>query len=256
MKKSNSAQKSAETPAKAGIIITSDHRNESFEYWPRPTEIQLAELAARLARSEKIDPKQLVDEAWSIYWASCEKIKADYQDVEQRILEIENSYDDAALNGDQLPAPKGFPLTFQAMELLLLPRLKGRTAERAALFREYIYANLVGWNCAGLSRNPTPSYWNESAVVLDTMRAKCRNEVARVFSQWRSAKYDAQQYAAFSARFLRWYGEWSLLRRREAKSANAQKGWEKRRKSGKDKVAPRPKLAALKEILEKPQSGA
>src|SRR5512135_2646567 len=67
------------------LVLTCDHRDAPFEHWPRPTEMQLAELAARLARTEKIDPKQLVAEAWSLYWESCKKIQQDHLEM-QRML--------------------------------------------------------------------------------------------------------------------------------------------------------------------------
>jgi len=173
MKKTNCAAKSADAPAKNGLVVTSDHRNEIFEYWPRPTEIQLAELAARLARSEKIDPKQLVDEAWSIYWASCEKIKVDYHEVERRIQEMESFDNDLLYEDEHLAMPGKFPITFQEMELLLLPKLKGRTAERASLFREYIFASLVGCHMPRSVEEPIHPYWDCPLSDLDRLIRTC-----------------------------------------------------------------------------------
>jgi hypothetical protein len=46
------------------LVIRYDYREQDFEQWPRPSELELARLAAQLARTEKIDPKQLVAEAW------------------------------------------------------------------------------------------------------------------------------------------------------------------------------------------------
>jgi len=59
--------KTLPAPKADSLILTCDHRDAPFEHWPRPTELQLAELAARLACTEKIDPKQLVAEAWRLY---------------------------------------------------------------------------------------------------------------------------------------------------------------------------------------------
>jgi hypothetical protein len=72
-----------------GLVLRCDHRELDFEYWPRPSELELAHLAARLARTSPIDPKQLVKEAWSIYWESCQKIKKDYLEVELPLREME-----------------------------------------------------------------------------------------------------------------------------------------------------------------------
>jgi len=256
MKKTNSAAKSADAPAKNGLVVTSDHRNEIFEYWPRPTEIQLAELATRLARSEKIDPKQLVDEAWSIYWASCEKIKADYHEVEKRIREIESFDDDHILDGDELPQPKQFPVSFPEVELLLLPKLKGRTAERASLFREYIFAGMMSQGITLRGGLRPVSYWDFQPHEMDRLRERCKQSIDQGFAKLRSSVFDALEYVRFAGSFARWHARYSQVVKSHVKAVNARKGWEKRRKSGKDKVAPRPKLAALKEILEKPQSGS
>jgi len=32
-----------------GLVLTNDYREQSFEFWPRPTELELAHLAASLA---------------------------------------------------------------------------------------------------------------------------------------------------------------------------------------------------------------
>ena len=59
-----------------GIVLSTDHRDQSFEYWPRPSELELAHLAARLARTEKIDSKQLVKEAWEEAGLTPEQVTA------------------------------------------------------------------------------------------------------------------------------------------------------------------------------------
>src|SRR3974390_1835547 len=111
-----------------GIVVSSDHRDVGFEYWPRPSELELAHLAARLARTGTIDAKQLVGEAWNIYWESCRKIKEDYLQVDKglRAMEaLEGDLDDVPDEEGGLPQPEKYPVSFQEMELLLLPKLKG-----------------------------------------------------------------------------------------------------------------------------------
>ena len=49
----------------------------------------VANLAARLARTEKIDPKQLVNEAWDLYWESCRKIQADHREVNRMVAALD-----------------------------------------------------------------------------------------------------------------------------------------------------------------------
>jgi hypothetical protein len=99
---------------------------------------------------------------------------------------------------------------------------------------------------------PIHPYWDCPLSDLDRLRDESVDIVNRRFAQWRRTSYSERNYRSFASDFMSWHRRWTQIKNSEAKSANAQKGWEKRRKSGKDKVAPRPKLAALKEILEKP----
>jgi hypothetical protein len=251
------APQPGEKPLKQGLVIKSDYRTESFEHWPRPSELELAALAARLARAEQIDPKRLVDEAWDLYRASCQKIQQDHLEVERVLAAWEAVPDDGPFDdGSALPQPEQYPITFQAMELLLLPKLKGRTAERAALMREYIFAELLG-QCFDIRNGFKPvSYWNLSPANLEIMREQLKPSIVKKFGLWRASLYDAQAYAKFAAAFLQWHGQWTNVRNSEIKAANAIKGWEKRRKAKTAKTGPRPKLAVLKEIMEPPTTGA
>jgi hypothetical protein len=222
------------------------------EDWPRPTELQLAGLAARLARTEKIEPKQLVREAWEVYMESCQKLCDDHRNLQRRhrLEEAEIDAMDAAAAG--LPMPKKYPVTFQEMELLLLPKLVGRTAERAMLFREYIFATLVSWDCDTPFHNVSPDYWDSPMHELDELRENASEQVAQTFGQWRKKLYDALEYAEFAARFLMWYATWTDHRNSDAKAANARKGWAKRRAKKTTKTGAKPQTKALREILEGP----
>lgn len=247
--------KTAKSDSTTIIKCSADHRDEDFEYWPRPSELELTRWAVQLARTGKMDPRQLVEEAWALYWESCRKIQQDHR-AQQAFFENEG-WDDHAdeieyYEQASLPIPPKYPVTFQEMELLLLPKLKGRTAARATVFREYFFASLMGWNCPGLNKNPTSSYWNCPVPELDQTRNKesIKNEVARIFAKWRKTMFDAQAYTAFATKFLRWYREWNAIRNSEVKAINALKGWEKRRRHDKARTGPRPNRAAKKIILD------
>ena len=240
-----------------GIVLSTDHRDQSFEYWPRPSELELAHLAARLARTEKIDAKQLVKEAWELYWESCRKIQADHREVGGMLEEVE-AHDEEMWAEERggLPQPEKFPVTFQAMELLLLPKLKGRTGERASVFREYAFAQIIGGSFTFRGGFRVLSYWDFQPEALEELRERQKGRVAERFASWRESVYGVIAYAKFAGSFLRWYCRWTERRRSEARSANARKGWEKRESTKKTKTGARPQTAALRRILEKPLPGA
>jgi hypothetical protein len=234
-----------------GLVLTADHREQSFEYWPRPSELELAHLAARLARTEKIDPKQLVNQAWDLYWESCRKIQADHREVGKVLeaLEARDGEMQLAERGD-LPKPERFPVTFQEMELLLLPKLTGRTGERAAVFREYAFAQIIGGSFTFRGGLRVLTYWDFQPDALEELRERLRGLVSERFGTWRKGVYDAKAYATFAGPFLNWYCRWTERRRSEARAANARKGWEKRRKAKRTKTGARPQMSALRRILE------
>jgi len=125
------------------LVIRYDYREQDFENWPRPSELELARLAAQLARTEKIDPKQWVAEAWEPYWESCRTIQTDHRKVEayfarEAELERELNWPESE-TAAAVPMPKKFPVDHRQVEALLPPKQKGRTAERAALIREFIF---------------------------------------------------------------------------------------------------------------------
>lgn len=239
--------------ARKGVEVNSDHRKESFEYWPRPSELDLAHLAARLARTEKIDPKQLVKEAWEVYRESCRQIQEDHFEVE-RMLQAQQTQDDERWSEEQssIPEPPQFPVTFHEMERLLLPKLKGRTGARATVFREYILAELLGRCFAFRPEFRAISYWEFEPDDLAKLRDMLRDDVAKKYGELRKSEYDAKTYGPFATSFLAWYGRWTGHRKSQAKAVNARKGWEKRRALEAAKTGARPKMDELREILESP----
>ena len=238
-----------------GLVLRCERYSHDPDEWPRPTELELAKLAAQLARTEKIDPKELVNEAWSIYLESCQKVMEDHLDAEGKRAAMEASDADVPDEASELGQPKRFPITFQELELLLLPKRKGRTAERAALFREYIFAELVNQSFFYDDSGDNSTYWDYQPHDLDQWRAEAGDEVAEEYGRWRKRTYDAKAYASIRASFLRWYRTWTHMKNSEVKAANALKGWEKRRKAKTAKTGAKPKMGELRQILEGPPKG-
>jgi hypothetical protein len=78
----------------SNLILRCDYREEDFNHWPRPSELDLAHLAARLAGSTKGEPKPLAARAWKLYWECCKLIQEDYRKVQPQ-LEFDARGDDA-----------------------------------------------------------------------------------------------------------------------------------------------------------------
>ena len=169
------------------LVIRYHYREHDFEHWPRPSELDLARLAAQLARGEKVEPKQLVAEAWELYWESCRTIQADHRKIDAyfaREAEMEQELDWPEPEAiEPLPAPKKFPVTHRQVEALLLPKLKGRTAERAGLIREYIFFQLARTCLVVKPQLAAVSYWEMEADVLEQLRQKLKDEVVRHFEK-------------------------------------------------------------------------
>jgi hypothetical protein len=246
----DAAGEAAGGAGKSGLVLKDEYRRESWEFWPRPSELELATLAARLARTEKLDAKQLVNEAWSLYWASCRKIQEDHVATQKAMQDWmwEEEIDWEAAEG--LAQPKEYPMTFDEMGRLLLPHLKGRTGERAAVFREYALADLLRAGLRWRGGFRRVSYWEFSAVELAGLKEEHQEEIVQRFGAWRARRYDAVAYQGFASSFLTWYRKWRERRKGQVREANARKGWEKRRKAKRAKTGARPKTAALKEILK------
>ncbi len=226
-KKSKSRKPIELSGTEPGLVLTAgcDYRAEDFDCWPRPTELELAQLAARLARTDKLDPKQLVEDAWAIYWESCRKIQDDHRAV--KVNGEKESLAEAALAAvtaqprPALPQPKKYPVTFREMETLLLPKQKGRTANRASLIREYLLSECLG-TCIALRPKPHPlTYWELDEKALNHMREIFSGQVAAKFGQYRTRHFDEAAYGRFAEGFLKWHRQYIA----EKRSAAARKRW-------------------------------
>jgi hypothetical protein len=235
--------------------ISNDYRQQDFHCWPRPSELNLARLAAQLAGPEKINPQQLVKDAWAIYWESCRVLKEDDQMVAKCFQRLEGGddpqYDYPEERESQpIPTPKSVPVSYEKVELLLLPKLSGRTGKRASVFREYAFAQLISGSFTLRGGFRVLSYWDFQPEVLVELREKFGGMVAERYGLWRKSVFDANAYAKFAGPFLSWYSRWAERNNSKVRAANARQGWEKRRDQKRAKTGAKPKLAVMKEILD------
>lgn len=190
-------------------VIRCNYREHDLEYWPRPSELELARLAAELARTEKIDPKQLLAEAWELYWESCRTLQADHRKVVAAVAreaelarELQPS---KQLPAETVPMPGKYPVTHQQVEALLLPKLKGRTAERAALIREYIFSELAKICLVVQPKLAAVTYWELGPDLRERLRWHLKDKVTGLFEEYRKKVFDAEGYSRFAVSFLEWH---------------------------------------------------
>jgi hypothetical protein len=210
------------------LVLRYDYREQDLEHWPRPSELELARLAAQLARPEKIDPKQLVAEAWELYWQSCRTLQADHRKVaayfaHEKELERELDWPEQE-PAAAAPVPKKFPMNYRQVEALLLPKQKGRTAERAALIREFIFFQLARTCLVLRPKLAAVSYWEMETELQEQLRQKLKDEVARHFEKLRQTVYDAEAYHRFAVPFVEWHRRFITAK----KAAAARARWAKR----------------------------
>ena len=236
------------------IKLRCDYREDDFEYWPRPTELQLAQLAAGLARTEKIEPRQLVAEAWALYWESCRVIKTDYKEVndflEHEAQGHEADEDDWEEGHERFAFPKRYPASFKEVELLLLPKLKGRMADRARIMRDFMFEDYVRSRRARMRDETGAEPKPFTPEELARMREESKAELDDLFGQLRSLTFNARHYERFAHYFLDWYEQRYGFIKRMVRAASARRGWEKRKNNKTAKTGARPKHEVLREILD------
>lgn len=226
-KKSKPGKKIEASGSEPGLVLTAhgDYREEGLEFWPRPTEWQLAQLAAQLAHTGKVDAKQLIHEAWEIYWEGCRKIQDDHR-AQQAGLEQKSAAAASLVDGNHpprpaVPPPKKYPVTFREMETLLLPKQKGRTANRAHLIREYVLSEFLG-TCLALRPQPhLLTYWELDAKALAELREYFSERVAVKFGHYRAQLFNEDAYVRFADSFLKWHRQYIA----EKRSAAARTRW-------------------------------
>lgn len=253
--KKKPAQPAVDGAKASGIKLRSDHREEEqLEYWPRPTELQLAELAARLARTTVLDPKQLVSEAWALYWESCRVIREDHKHVTQ-FFESEARWEnlpdvEPERPALRLPVPNKYPVPYREAEMLLLPKLKGRTGERARVMREFLFADYVRSKMAETTPAGGKSMISPTGEQLKRLQAEFKEEVSGLFAELRRMTFDKEYFARFAEEFLTWYRRRELFMTSMVRADNARRGWEKRRQEKNAKTGARPKFGILRQIVE------
>ncbi len=180
-----------------------------------PTTAQLASLAATLAKNTTLSSKQLVNQALEIWEAARE------------LLSRPNSTQEVS-ESRRLPTPKGYPITLDNFLNLMVPKLKGRTGDRAALFRQYLkyrlrnpthppfvrayerHVPVKGTTFDCLNPRITPPTMGVlmgfSAEKPDTLPEPTKDDVDNRVASWQATPIpDAPSYYYHARYFLDWY---------------------------------------------------
>ena len=227
--KTDRHQPTTTAPKAGNLILKCDYHEQDFEQWPRPSELELARLAAQLASGGQLEAKQAVQMAWEVYWESCQLIQADHRHLDayfarEAELDRELNYLELEAEG-AVPMPKKFPLTHRQVEALLLPKLKGRTAERAALIREYLFSRLAGACLVVQPKLQAVSYWKVETELLEQLRQSTKNAVAKHYENFRRTVFEEHAYRRFAGDFLEWHRSFIAAK----KAAAARVRWAKRK---------------------------
>ena len=235
-KKSKSGKKIKSSGSDPGLVLTApgDYRDEDLEFWPQPTGWQLAQLAAQLACAGKADAKQLVHDAWDIYWEGCRKIQDEHQ-AQKAILEHESvtcaGLDENILQPEPVgPRPEKYPVTFLEMEILLLPGKKRK--KRAFLIQEYVLSEFIG-TCFSFRPKLRPiTCWELDENALNKLREEFSGQVTAKLEHYRAQLFNQDAYVRFAESFLKWYRRYVS----ETRSAVASKRWDKEKENKKQSV--------------------
>jgi hypothetical protein len=121
-----------------------------------------------------------------------------------------------------------------------LPKSSGRTAGRAELVREYLFAELMS-TAFVLRPKPRPcSYWElrrKQPKDLGLMREKLKETISEQFGQLRSRIFDEQQYTRFAGAFLEWHRRYKSAKRADAARKRWAKWKRRQRKAKRDQIA-------------------
>jgi hypothetical protein len=158
-----------------------------------PTAQQLATLAATLARQSNKNSDKLCSEAMNL-WATAHEYM-----VLQRLCDKDWQVEKARMDANRIePAqPKSYPITRDDFCRLVLPKLNGRTGERASIIRIW------------LSHALTMDRW----MVTDQKKpvsefAPTKDEVDDAFAEMQSKPMDYPTYRFRAYNFLEWYQKW------------------------------------------------
>ena len=177
-----------------------------------PSALELATLASGLARTGKENPEDLARRAIFL-WVRCHE--------ERRVFlrNMDPEWIDTLRAELDIPTPKKYPITYDEFMMAMLPHLKGRTADRAAIFREYI-GDTLDWG------NP---------VTKDAVDAS--------FAEHRSRPINKEtQFVEAGVFFRRWYKDNHDFKIREARRLAQRASIAKRKRRARPPVK---KLAAI-----------
>ncbi|HEY5345963.1 MAG TPA: hypothetical protein VIK62_06425 [Verrucomicrobiae bacterium] len=158
-----------------------------------PTAQQLATLAATLARQSNNNSDKLCSEAMNL-WATAHEYMA-----LQRLCDKDWQIEKARMDANRIePAePKRYPITRDDFCRLVLPKLNGRTGERASIIKTW------------LSHDLAMSRWmvtDQKSPISDFTPTKSEVDDAFAEMQRKPMDYPAYRLRAYS--FLEWYQKW------------------------------------------------
>ena len=113
---------------------------------------------------------------------------------------------------------------------LLLPKLKGRTADRARVMRGFLFAEFVSSKLAEMVQAEAKPIVSPTGERLQRLREEFREESPELFAKLRRRTFDQGQFAEFAEEFLTWYWLRESFTKSMVRSDSAQRRWEKRQK--------------------------
>ena len=177
-----------------------------------PTALQLTTLASRLARTGKEKPEDLAQRA-ILLWIKCHEERIAF------LRSMDPEWIDTCRAELDIPIPKKFPITYDEFMMVMLPKLKGRTGERAAIFREYF------------------------GDTLDFGNPVTKDAVDASFAEHRSRRINKEtQFVEAGWLFRRWYKDNHDFKIREARRLAQRASIAKRKRRARPPVK---KLAAI-----------
>lgn len=150
---------------------------------------------------------------------------------------------------------KRYPVPYRAAELLLLPKLKGRTAERARVMRDFLFADYVHSKMAELHPDGGKSIVSAAGELLARLREEFKKEVPGIFGQLRRTSFDKEYFTAFAEQFLAWHRHRERFTKSIVRADSARRSWAKRRQEKSAKTGARPKFGVLRRTMESAVQG-
>ncbi len=181
-----------------------------------PTPQQLATLAATLARQGNNNLEQLCSEAMLLWAAAHEHI------VLQRKCDEDWKVESARQEANRIepPEPKMHPVTRDEFCRLVLPKLNGRTGERASIIKMWLNHELAMNRWMKTDQKKSVSEFEPTKAEIDN-----------AFAEMQSKPMDYPTYRFRAYDFLLWYRDWRTTETSRKRAVAAQARHKKVKKS-------------------------